>query len=88
MRSIVVAIVCSLCASAASAGPLTCWYNSSGAFGGADSGSMDVPETQWGLPYAIPNPRGSGSDDYAYLIVLPTYNSGGDCPDTAELRAE
>ncbi|ASP23009.1 hypothetical protein ANTHELSMS3_04408 [Antarctobacter heliothermus] len=88
MRSIVIALVCSLCASAASAGPLTCWYNSSGAFTGADGGSRGLPETQWGMSYAIPNPDGSGSGDYAYVIILPTYDSGNDCPESAELRDE
>ncbi|SNS65677.1 hypothetical protein [Antarctobacter heliothermus] len=88
MRSFVVALVCTLCASAASASPLTCWYNSSGASTGADGGSMDVPEAQWGLSYAIPNPRANGTDDYAYVIILPSYDSGNDCPETAELRAE
>lgn len=88
MRRLFLTVACTLCASAASAGPLTCWYNSAGASKGADGGSMGVPEAQWGLPYAIPNPAGSGSDDYAFIIVLPTYESGNDCPDSAELRAE
>ncbi|MGP6086449.1 hypothetical protein [Antarctobacter jejuensis] len=88
MRLLFLTMTCALCASAVSAGPLTCWYNSSGVSKGADGGSMSVPQAQWGLPYAIPNPNGSGSDDYAYLIILPSYESGSDCPDSAELRAE
>lgn len=88
MRSFVIALVFSLCASVASANQLTCWYNASGASTGADGGNRGLPESQWGLSYAIPNPNGSGSDDYAYVIILPSYDSGSDCPESAELRAE
>jgi hypothetical protein len=88
MRHLLVLAVLGLSASAASAGPLTCWYNGSGVFTGADGGSMGVPEDKWGLSYAIPNPRANGTDDYAYVIILPTYESGNDCPDSASLGAE
>jgi hypothetical protein len=77
-----------LSATAVSASPLTCWYNSEGTFTGADGGSMGVPEAQWGLAYAIPNPNGSTVGDYANVIILPTYNDGNDCPTSAVLRAE
>ena len=88
MRSFVIALVCSLCASAASAGPLTCWYNSEGAFTGADGGNRGISETQWDLAYAIPNPNTDATEDYAFVVILSDYDSGNDCPKSAELRAE
>ncbi len=86
MRFLIVVAALGLSASAASAGPLTCWYNASGEFTGADGGSQGVPESSWGQSHAIPRP-GGGSGDYAYLIVLPTYESGNDCPSNAQISA-
>lgn len=88
MRSFVIALVCSLSASAVSAGQLTCWYNSTGAFTGADGGNRGIPESQWGLSYAIPNPNMGGAEDYAFVIILPSYESGNDCPKQVELGGE
>lgn len=88
MRLLLLTAAFGLSAAAASAGPLTCWYNSEGTFTGADGGAHGLPEERWGLSFAVQSPGEGGSDDYAYMIVLPTYDSGNDCAKTAMVVAE
>jgi hypothetical protein len=58
--------------------PLTCWYNSSGAFTGADSGNpAGVPAAGQFQSYR--------TGDYAYAYRLDVWNDGNDCPRSINL---
>jgi len=58
--------------------PLTCWYNESGAFTGADSGNpAGVPAAGQFQSYR--------SGDYAFAYRLDVWNNGNDCPGSINL---
>jgi hypothetical protein len=88
MRLLLLTAAFGLSAAAASAGPLTCWYNPEGNLTGADGGSNGLPEARWGLSFAVEPPEVRESRDYAYMIVLPTYESGQDCAPNVDFVAE
>jgi hypothetical protein len=79
MKCIILALTFTVCATASFATPLSCWYYANGASAGADTGSFDVPESQFGE--VIVSPRSTGSED-TYVLVLTEWTDGNSCPET------
>jgi hypothetical protein len=61
------------------AGPLTCYYDAQGNSMGADGGNSGLSEGQYET-VVVPDNFHGGS--HSYIYVLPSYNSGNDCPST------